>query len=87
MHKRKGSTFGRIGFYTQLKYLVAFLLAGSLDEPWIVNTPELAKVSFTDCNHCPFLFYESACHFLFLGFIWLRFSDPIHTVHLFWDHH
>ena len=63
MDKRKGSTFGRIDFYTQLKYLVAFLQAGSLDEPCIVNTPELGKVSFTDCNHCPFVLYESEMRF------------------------
>ena len=32
MHKREGNVFGRIGFYAQLKYLLAYL-AQSLDEP------------------------------------------------------
>ena len=44
MLKREGIVFGRIDFYIQLKYLVAYL-ANILDEPWIGNTPELAKVS------------------------------------------
>ena len=43
--------FGRINIYTQLKYLVAFLVE-SLDEPWIVRTPELAKVSIADLDYC-----------------------------------
>ena len=47
LRKREGSVFGRIDIYTQLKYLVAFL-AGSLDEPWIVRTPELAKVGLVN---------------------------------------
>ena len=45
MHKREGSVFGRIGFYAQLKYLLAYL-AQSLDEPWMVDAPELSKVRF-----------------------------------------
>ena len=45
MHKREGSVFGRIDFYTQLKYLLAYL-AQSLDEPWMVDAPELSIVSF-----------------------------------------
>ena len=43
MHRKVGSVFGRIDFYTQLKYLVAFL-SGCQCEPWIVHTPELSKV-------------------------------------------
>ena len=45
MHKREGSVFGRIDFYTQLKYLLAYL-AHSLDEPWMPKSPELTKVRF-----------------------------------------
>ena len=63
MQKREGSVFGRIDFFTQLKYIVAFL-AGSLDEPWIVHTPELAKVSITDCGYCLFVFYKSVRPFI-----------------------
>ena len=61
MHKREGSVFGRIDFYTQLKYLVAFP-AGSLDQPWIVHTPELANVSITDCVLACILHVSSAIH-------------------------
>ena len=45
MHKREGSVFGRIDFYSQLKYLLAYL-THSLDEPWMVKAPELSKVGF-----------------------------------------
>ena len=43
MHQKEGCVFGRIGFHTQLKYLIAFL-SNSLDEPWMANCPELPKV-------------------------------------------
>ena len=45
MHKREGSVFGRIDFYSQLKHLMAYL-THSLDEPWMVKAPELSKVGF-----------------------------------------
>ena len=43
MHQLEGSVFGRIDFFTQLKYLLAFL-NNSLDEPWMSSCPELTKV-------------------------------------------
>ena len=43
MHQKEGCVFGPIDFYTQLKYLVAFL-SNSLDEPWMAGCPELSKV-------------------------------------------
>ena len=43
MHQLEGSVFGRIDFFTQLKYLLAFL-NNSLDEPWMSSCTELAKV-------------------------------------------
>ena len=45
MHKREGSVFGRIDFFSQLKYLLAYL-THSLDELWMVKAPELSKVGF-----------------------------------------
>ena len=43
MHRKEGIVFGQIDFYTQLKYLDAFL-SGCQIQPWIVHTPELSKV-------------------------------------------
>ena len=63
MHKREGSVFGRIDIYTQLRYLVVYL-SGSLDEPWIVRTPELAKVSFVDRDCCLFALYKLVQRFV-----------------------
>ena len=45
MHKREGSVFGPSDFYSQLKYLLAYL-AHSLDEPWMSRAPELSMVGF-----------------------------------------
>ena len=46
LHKREGSIFGLIDFYTQLKYLLAYF-AQSLDELWMAKAPEhTSKVYF-----------------------------------------
>ena len=63
MHKRERSAFGRIDIYTQLRYLVAYL-SGSLDEPGIVRTPELAKVSLVDRDCCSFALYKLVQRFV-----------------------
>ena len=43
MHQLEGSVFDRIDFFTQLKYLLAFL-NNSLGRPWMCHCPELTKV-------------------------------------------
>ena len=43
MHQLEEGVFGRIEFFTQLKYLLAFL-NNSLDEPWMCSCTELTKV-------------------------------------------
>ena len=49
-----GYFFGRIDFFSQLKFLVVFL-RGGLSQPWALKSPELCKViHFLDHNsfHC-----------------------------------
>ena len=87
MHQKEGCVFGRIDFYTQLKYLIAFL-SNSLDEPWMVNCPELTKVwevaifIFTHRfrSDSPTLFSSS-------GHNQLRFADSFSSHPLFRDHY
>ena len=56
MHQKEGCVFGCIDFYTQLKYFIAFL-GNSLDEPWMVNCPELTKVR----EVAIFIFFRRLC--------------------------
>ena len=46
MYKKSYSVFGRIDFYSVIKYIV-FCLGGSLDLEWILVAPELVRVSVT----------------------------------------
>ena len=57
MHQKEGCVFGRIDFYTQLKYLIAFL-NNSLDEPWMATCPELSKVRNGANFPCTHHFYS-----------------------------
>ena len=43
MNRHEGSVFGRIDFYAQLKFSVAFL-SGCQNQPWIIHTQKLSKV-------------------------------------------
>ena len=43
MHERWGSVFGTISFFSQLKFLVAFL-DGCSGQPWAALMPEFVKV-------------------------------------------
>ena len=43
MHRQSFSVFGRLDFFAVLEHLV-ISLSGALSLPWILDTPELAKV-------------------------------------------
>ena len=58
--------FGRIDFYTQLKYLVAFL-TNSLDEPWMAICPELTKVQIVTLSG--YIRYPHCGNSIFLPFL------------------
>ena len=85
MHKREGSVFGRIDFYSQLKYLLAYL-AHSLDEPWMSKAPELSKVGFMPWS----LGSSPSCTFyhvvLFCRLLTIVTCDSSPTCHIFGDH-
>ena len=44
MHQKFDSFFGKIDFFSQLKYLTVFLNS-SLDQTWMLNCPNLSKVN------------------------------------------
>ena len=48
MHKQSFSVFGRLDFFAVLEHLV-ISLSGTLSLPWILDTPELAKVNIGFC--------------------------------------
>ena len=48
MHKKNQSVFGRIDFFSVLRYLVTFL-GGSAELDWVLLAPELSKVIGSIC--------------------------------------
>ena len=44
MHQRRGSIFGGINFFSQLRFLVTFL-DGCQNQIWATQSPELSKVN------------------------------------------
>ena len=49
MHRKSQSVFGRVDFFSTLRYLVVSF-GGSLELGWVLLSPELSKVPFILCS-------------------------------------